>query len=59
VAAQEDWARYEEALIANGEKALAFDEDADLRRWVEAAKARWNHPDGRDTLGFTLLTLRR
>ena len=59
VAAPEEWARYEESLIANGDKALAFDEDPDLLRWVEAARTRWNHPDGRDTLGFTLLTLRR
>ena len=58
VASPEDWARYEETLIANGDKALAFDEDENLRRWVEAARARWNHPDGRDTLGFSLLTLR-
>lgn len=28
-------------------------------QWAEAARSRWNHPDGRDTLGFTLLTLRR
>jgi SAM-dependent methyltransferase len=59
VASGADWARYEEGLIANGDKALEFDEDEDLRRWVEAARTRWNHPDGRDTLGFTLLTLRR
>ena len=59
VATPEDWAAYEEALIANGDMALAFDEDEDLRRWVEAARTRWNHPDGRDTLGFSLLTLRR
>jgi len=54
-----DWARYEEALIANGERALAAADDPDLRAWVAAARARWDHPDGRDTLGFTLLTLRR
>jgi hypothetical protein len=59
VAAPEDWARYEETLIANGDKALAEHEDENLRRWVEAARTRWNHPDGRDTLGFSLLTLRR
>jgi SAM-dependent methyltransferase len=54
-----DWARYEEGLIANGERALEREDDPDLRRWVDAARARWEHPDGRDTLGFTLLTLRR
>lgn len=59
VAASEDWARYEETLIANGDRALAEYEDENLRRWVEAARSRWNHPDGRDTLGFSLLTLRR
>ena len=59
VASPGDWARYEETLIANGERALAQDDDPDLRRWVDAAKARWNHPDGRDTLGFTLLSLAR
>ena len=59
IASPEDWAAYEETLIDNGERALAEHDDPDLRRWVEAAKARWNHPDGRDTLGFTLLTLQR
>lgn len=59
VAAPQEWAQYEESLIANGDKALGAGEDADLRRWVEAARTRWNHPDGRDTLGFSLLTLRR
>ncbi len=59
VASHDDWARYEETLLANGDAALAEREDPDLRRWVEAARARWEHPDGKDTLGFTLLTLRR
>jgi SAM-dependent methyltransferase len=59
VASPGDWARYEETLIANGEAHLERDPDPDLRAWVDAAKARWNHPDGRDTLGFTLLRLRR
>lgn len=59
VATDADWAAYEETLIANGEEALEASGDPDLRRWVEAARARWDHPDGRDTLGFTLLTLRR
>lgn len=59
VAAPEDWARYEETLIANGDRVLAEREDENLRRWVEAARTRWNHSDGRDTLGFSLLTLRR
>jgi SAM-dependent methyltransferase len=59
VASQEDWARYEETLIANGERALDQSPDPDLRAWVESARARWEHPDGKDTLGFTLLTLRR
>ncbi|HEX8207616.1 MAG TPA: methyltransferase [Solirubrobacteraceae bacterium] len=59
VASDADWTRYEETLIANGERHLASREGApELRAWVEAAKGRWNHPDGRDTLGFTLLTLR-
>jgi SAM-dependent methyltransferase len=57
-ASDADWAAYEEALIANGERELAGGDDPDLRRWVEAARARWEHPDGRDTLGFALLTLR-
>jgi SAM-dependent methyltransferase len=59
VASHEDWARYEETLIAQGEAHLVTDPDPDLRRWVDAAKARWGHPDGKDTLGFTLLTLRK
>ena len=59
VASPADWAAYEEALITNGELVLAEHDDADLRAWVDAARARWHHPDGRDTLGFALLTLRR
>ena len=58
VASDADWSRYEEALIANGERHLAEHDAPELRAWVAAAKARWNHPDGRDTLGFALLTLR-
>ena len=59
IASDADWARYEEALIANGERHLReHGDDADLRAWVERARARWEHPDGRDTLGFALLTLR-
>ena len=57
-ASDADWAAYEEALIANGERHLAAGDDPDLRAWVEAARARWTHPEGRDTLGFALLTLR-
>jgi len=59
VAADEDWARYEETLIGNGEAELAQGDDPALRAWVEGARARWEHPDGRTTLGFALLTLRR
>jgi len=59
-ASDEDWARYEETLLANGEAELAQGDDPSLRAWVEAARARWEHPDGgKDTLGFALLTLRR
>lgn len=58
IASDADWARYEETLIANGERYLAEHDAPAVRRWVEAAKARWNRPDGRDTLGFALLTLR-
>jgi cyclopropane fatty-acyl-phospholipid synthase-like methyltransferase len=53
-----DWAAYEETLIANGERALAEHDDHALREWVRRARARWDHPDGRDTMGFALLTLR-
>jgi SAM-dependent methyltransferase len=59
VATDADWAAYEETAIANGEAELAREEDAGLRAWVEAARARWEHPDGKNTLGFALLTLRR
>jgi SAM-dependent methyltransferase len=59
VASDADWAAYEETLIANGESALEDEDDPALRTWVDAARARWNHADGRDTLGFALLTLRR
>ena len=59
VASDADWAAYEETLIANGEAELARAEDAELRSWVDAARARWSHPDGKDTMGFALLSLRR
>jgi SAM-dependent methyltransferase len=59
VASDADWAAYEETLIANGEAELAQGDDPNLREWVEAARARWERPDGKDTLGFALLTLRR
>ncbi|HEX2087731.1 MAG TPA: methyltransferase [Solirubrobacteraceae bacterium] len=58
IASDADWAAYEETLIANGERALAEHDAPELRAWVDAARARWSHPDGRDTLGFALLTLR-
>ena len=59
VASDADWKAYEETLIVNGEAALEDEDDPRLREWVEAARARWEHPDGRDTMGFALLTLRR
>jgi hypothetical protein len=59
VASDADWARYEETLMANGEAELAVRPDPALRAWVDAARARWEHPDGRNTMGFALLTLRR
>jgi SAM-dependent methyltransferase len=54
-----DWADYEDTLAATGERAYAENPDPDLRAWLDAASARWNHPDGKDTLGFALLTLQR
>jgi SAM-dependent methyltransferase len=59
VASDADWEAYEQTLIVNGEAALEDEDDPALRAWVDAAKARWDHPDGRDTIGFALLTLRR
>jgi SAM-dependent methyltransferase len=59
IASDADWADYEETLLANGERAYELVRDPDLRAWLDAAAARWNHPDGRDTLGFALLTLQR
>jgi SAM-dependent methyltransferase len=59
VASDADWKAYEETLIVNGEAALEDEDDPGLREWVAAARARWEHPDGRDTMGFALLTLRR
>ena len=58
VASDEDWTTYEEALIANGERHLEAEDAPELRGWVERARARWDHPDGHDTMGFSLLTLR-
>jgi len=59
VASDADWEAYEQTLIVNGEAALEDEDDPALRAWIDAAKARWDHPDGRDTIGFALLTLRR
>jgi SAM-dependent methyltransferase len=59
IASPEDWADYEETLAANGERAYGANPDPDLRAWLDAASARWNHADGKDTLGFALLTLQR
>jgi SAM-dependent methyltransferase len=59
VASDADWAAYEETLLANGEAELAVRPDPDLGAWVDGARARWEGEDGRDTLGFALLTLRR
>ena len=58
VASDADWAAYEQALIDNGEAQLEEQESPELRAWVGAARRRWEHPDGRDTMGFALLTLR-
>jgi SAM-dependent methyltransferase len=49
VASDADWAAYEDTLIANGEAELAEGDDPNLREWVEAARARWERPDGKNT----------
>jgi SAM-dependent methyltransferase len=59
IASDADWADYEETLAANGERAYARNPDSDLRAWLDGMAARWNNPDGKDTLGFALLTLQR
>jgi SAM-dependent methyltransferase len=59
ISSDADWADYEETLLANGERAYAADPDPDLRAWVDAARSRWEHADGRDTFGFALLVLQR
>jgi SAM-dependent methyltransferase len=59
IASDADWADYEETLLANGERAHAQRPDLDLRAWLDESSARWNHPDGKTTLGFALLTLQR
>jgi SAM-dependent methyltransferase len=59
IASDADWAAYEDTLAANGERAYASDPYPELRAWLDAASARWNHPDGKDTLGFALLVLQR
>lgn len=59
IASDADWADYEETLLANGERAYASDPDPELRAWLDESSARWSHPDGKTTLGFALLTLRR
>jgi SAM-dependent methyltransferase len=51
VASQADWARYEESLAANG--------DADSLHYAARIRARHALPEGRTTLGFALLALRR
>src|SRR4029453_5790544 len=59
VASDADWAAYEETLIANGEAELAQGDDPALRGWAGAAGARGGRAQGKDPLGFPLLTLRR
>ena len=57
IASAADWQRYEQTLVANGERYLAEHPDGRLREWLDAARARWAQPEGRETLGFALLTL--
>ena len=63
IASDDDWDAYEWTLIANGDRyATAHPERpgvAELRAWVEEARGRCLLPDGRDTLGFALVLLRR
>jgi cyclopropane fatty-acyl-phospholipid synthase-like methyltransferase len=58
----EDWERYEWTLVSNGDRyarehagdALA----ADVRAWIDAARARLLAPGGTATIGFALVVLR-
>jgi SAM-dependent methyltransferase len=58
-----DWEAYEWTLIANGDayaRSLPGDPlAADVRTWIDRARARLLAPGGRDTLGFALIVLRR
>jgi cyclopropane fatty-acyl-phospholipid synthase-like methyltransferase len=58
----EDWERYEWTLIANGDRwARAHPGDplaADVRAWIDAARARLLAPGGTRTIGFALVVLR-
>ena len=55
VATAADWAAYEEGLAAEAER---YD-DAEAQRYAARIRARRALPDGRTTLGFALVILRR
>jgi hypothetical protein len=59
---QEDWERYEWALVANGDRwAREHAGDplaAGVRDWIDAARRRLRAPGGTTTIGFALLALR-
>jgi SAM-dependent methyltransferase len=59
---QEDWERYEWALIANGDRYVREHPGEPLaegvRAWTDAARRRLLAPGGTVTLGFALLVLR-
>ena len=54
-----DWEDYEWTLIANGDAyARAHDDGADVRAWIDRARARLLAPGGSDTIGFALVVFR-
>ena len=63
VASDDDWDAYEWTLIANGDSYATEHPDQpgvdELRAWVQEARERCSRPDGRATLGFALVLLRR
>jgi len=55
-----EWEDYEWSLIANGDAHVRADPGAaEVRAWIDRARARLLAPGGADTIGFALIVLRR
>ena len=58
----EEWQRYEWTLVSNGDRWIREHPGdplaADVRAWIDAARARLLAPGGMETIGFALVVLR-